>query len=132
MGRIISFEIFKSQSSAFEILKSKGIDVISDKELQLELITYYDESISNAYEAIEDVEESFKEDWAPRLQEEFLDYKWREYASLNNPKAFFERQSNISLFKLYKENRASGLPYLEAALEKVSKIRKLSKKQIND
>lgn len=60
MGKIISFEIFKSQSSAFEILKAKGIDVISDKTLQLELISYYDESLYHTYNAFEDVEESFK------------------------------------------------------------------------
>jgi hypothetical protein len=127
MGKIISFEIFKSQSSAFEILKSKGIDVISDKELQLELISYYDESLYNVYEAFEDVEESFKNDWVPILKEDFLDYRWREYAIPVNSKAFFEKQPTISFIRLYKENRSSGEPYLEAALEKISKIRTLSK-----
>ena len=40
MGKIISFERFKSQSSAFEVLKAKGIENISNKELQLKLISY--------------------------------------------------------------------------------------------
>ena len=132
MGKIISFEMFKSQSSAFEILKSKGIDVVSDKELQLELISYYDGSLYNVYEALEDVEESFKRDWVPILKEEFLDFKWRDYATPVDSKAFFEKQATISFIKLYKENRASGEQYLEATLEKISIIRKLSKKYIND
>ena len=132
MGKIISFEMFKSQSSAFEILKSKGIDVISDKDLQLELISYYDESLYSVYEALEDVEESFKNDWVPILKEDFLDFKWREYAIPIDSKAFFEKQATISFIKLYKENRASGERYLEAALEKISKIRKLSEKHMND
>ena len=127
MGKIISFESFKSQSSAFEVLKSKGIELISDKELQLELISYYDESLYNVYEAFEDVEESFKKDWVPILKEDFLDFKWREYAKPVDSKAFFEKQATISFIKLYKENRASGEGYLQAALEKISKIRKLSK-----
>lgn len=132
LGKIISFEMFKSQSSAFEILKSKGIDVISNKELQLELISYYDESLYSVYEALEDVEESFKNDWVPIIKENFLDYKWREYAIPVNAKAFFEKQSTISFIRLYKENRSSGEQYLEAALDKISKIRKLSKKHMND
>ena len=132
LGKIISFESFKSQSSAFEVLKSKGIEVISDKELQLELISYYDESLYNVYEAFEDVEESFKKDWEPRLQNEFIDYKWLEYAIPVDSRVFFEKQSTISFIKLYKENRASGVGYLEAALEKILKIRELSKKHVND
>ncbi len=34
MGQIITFERFKSTSSAFEVLKAKGIETISNKELQ--------------------------------------------------------------------------------------------------
>ena len=133
MGKIISFEMFKSQSSAFEILKSKGIDVISNKELQLELISYYDESLYGVYEALEDVEESFKNDWVPIIKEDFLDYKWREYAIPADVKAFFENKSNISFIKLYNENRSSGREqYLEATLEKISRIRELSKKHMNE
>ena len=132
MGKIISFENFKSQSSAFEVLKSRGLEVISDNELQLELISYYDESLYRVDEAIEDVEESFKKNWEPIMQEEFSDYKWREYAIPVDSKALFKKQSIIRFFKLYKDNRASGEPYLEAALEKISKIRKLSKKHLND
>ena len=124
LGKIISFEMFKSQSSAFEILKSKGIDVISDKELQLELISYYDERLYTTYEALKDVEESFKNDWVPILKEDFLDFKWREYAIPVDSKAFFEKQSTISFFKLFKENRSSGEQYLEGTLEKISEIRK--------
>jgi hypothetical protein len=76
--------------------------------------------------------ESFKTDWAPILKEDFLDYKWRELAIPTDSKAFFEKQSTISFIKLYRENRSSGEGYLEAALEKISKISSLSKAHIND
>ena len=131
LGKIISFERFKSQSSAFEVLKSKGLDIISDSELQLELISYYDESVNNVYVAHKDVEESFKKDWEPIIQKEFSDYRWREYAIPNDSIAFFEKKSIISFLRFYKENRSSGEIYSEIALEKISKIRTLSKKQIN-
>ena len=55
MGEIISFERFKSQSSAFEVLKSKGIETISDNELQLALISYYDENLYKVYQSLNDV-----------------------------------------------------------------------------
>ncbi len=132
LGKIISFERFKSQSSAFEMLKSKGIDVISDNELQLALISYYDENVHAVYVALMDVEESFKKHWEPILKNEFSDFIWREYAPPIDSKMFFEKQSTISFLKLYKANRASSEPFVEAALEKISKIKKLSKKYIDD
>ena len=101
LGKIISFERFKSQSSAFEVLKSKGIDIISDTELQLELISYYDESVNNVYVAHKDVEESFKKDWEPIIQKEFSDYRWRRYAIPNDSKALFEKKPIISFFRFY-------------------------------
>lgn len=132
MGKVISFEIFRSQSSAFEILKSKGIEVISSKELQLELISYYDENLHFTYQAFEDVKGSFEEDWTPILQEEFSDFKWREYAKPFDAESFFENQKYVSLFKLYRENRASGAQYIEGALDKISSIRDFTDKHIND
>lgn len=68
----------------------------------------------------------------PILKKDFLDYKWREYAILVDAKAFFEKNSTISFIRLYNENRASGGQYVTATLEKISKIRTLSKKHIND
>ncbi|WP_191858241.1 DUF6090 family protein [Hanstruepera ponticola] len=132
LGKIISFERFKSQSSAFEVLKSKGIDIISDTELQLELISYYDESVNNVYVAHKDVEESFKKDWEPIIQKEFSDYKWREYAIPNDSKALFKKKPIVNYLRFYKENRSSGEIYSEIALDKISKIRKLSKKYVTD
>jgi len=74
MGKIINFERFKSQSSAFEVLKSKGIETITDNKLQLALISYYDENLFRVYQSLDDVEESFSNDWIPIIKEEFLDF----------------------------------------------------------
>jgi hypothetical protein len=51
MGKIISFERFNSQSSSFEVLKAKGIENISNKKLQLKLISYYDENLFRLYQS---------------------------------------------------------------------------------
>lgn len=132
LGEIISFERFKSQSSTFEMLKSKGIDIISNDELQLALITYYDEHVQSVYAAHKDVEESFKSNWERIIQQEFLNFEWKKQAIPINPKAFFNKQSNISFIKLYKANKSSSEPYLDAALEKLSEIKKLSKNHLSD
>jgi hypothetical protein len=125
MGKIISYEQFKSQSSAFEVLKAKGIETISDKELQLALITYYDVSLYEVYQSLEDVEFSFKEDWIPVLKQDFVDFKWTDFSKPVNSKTYFEKPSTIVLFRLYQDNREGSVRTIESALQKISEIRSL-------
>ncbi|MGB5646716.1 MAG: DUF6090 family protein, partial [Muriicola sp.] len=124
MGKIICFERFQSQSSAFEVLKAKGIENVTDNQLQLELISYYDEYLFSLYKSLEDVEYSFKTDWIPVLKTQFLDFKWRGYSVPIDSKSFFEDKSNIVLFKLFRDNRDGEIEQMEANLKKIAEIRK--------
>ncbi len=130
MGKVVTFERFKSQSSAFEVLKSKGIETISDKELQLNLISYYDETLFRVYEALNDVEDFFNVDWIPVIKNDFNDFSYRVRMEPRNPILFFENPSSMVLFKLYKDNREQGSVHrMKTALDEISKLRTLIKKQ---
>jgi hypothetical protein len=130
MGKIISFERFKSQSSAFEVLKAKGIENISDKELQVELISYYDENLFKLYESLNDVLNSFNVDWIPIIKSDFSDFKFMKNCTPIDSKSFFEKQSSIIMFKLFRDNRSGEVEKLENALAKISEIRTLIKKDL--
>jgi hypothetical protein len=127
MGKIISFERFKSQSSAFEVVKAKGIETISVKELQLSLISYYDVSLFAVYQSLEDVEDSFATDWSPIIKQDFLDFKWMDFCQPVNSKTFFEKPSSIVLFRLFQDNREGSVQQIESALQTISEIRSLIK-----
>jgi hypothetical protein len=129
MGKVVTFERFKSQPSAFEVLKSKGIETISDKELPLNLISYYDETLFRVYEALNDVENFFNVDWIPVIKNDFNDFSYRVRMEPRNPKVFFENPSSVVLFKLYKDNREQGsVRRMKTALDEISKLRTLIKK----
>lgn len=130
MGKIISFERFKSQSSAFEVLKAKGIENISDKELQVGLISYYDENLFKLYESLNDVLNSFNNDWIPVVKSDFSDFKWTEYCTPIDSKTFFEKPSTITLFRIYKDNRDGQVRKMKSALAKISEIRTLIKRDL--
>ncbi len=125
MGKIIVFERFKSQSSAFEVLKSKGIESISDKKLQMSLISYYEQSLFNTYQSLNDVEKSFNNDWVPVVKEDFSGYNWMDYGVPSNSKEFFEKPSTVVLFKLFSNNRQGSISTMQKSLEKITEIRKL-------
>jgi hypothetical protein len=130
MGKIISFERFNSQSSSFEVLKAKGIENISNKKLQLKLISYYDENLFRLYQSLLDVEKSFNSDWVPVLKTDFSDFKFTKYCVPTNKKVFFEKPSTIILFKLYKDNRSGQVRNMESALINISEIRSLIKESL--
>jgi len=130
MGKIISFERFRSQSSAYEMLKAKGLENISDRKLQMALISYYDQSLYQVYQSLNDVELSFNNDWIPLLKKDFTDFKWTVYCQPANSKEFFEKPANITLFKLYQDNRRGLVRNGERALDKITEIRNLIKKDI--
>ncbi len=132
MGKIIVFERFKSQSSAFEVLKSKGIESISNKELQMGLISYYEQNLFDTYQSLQDVEESFKADWVPVIKEDFLEFNWMDYNLPTNSKEFFEKPSSIVLFKIFKNNRAGSVSALQKSLDEISKLRVLIRDYKND
>ena len=132
MGKIISFERFKSQSSAFEVLKSKGIETITNKELQLALISYYDNILHRLYESLFDVEHSFKDDWIPLVKDDFSDFEWMDHCDPNDPEDFFEKPSSVVLFKIYQDNRLGSVTTLEKSLDAIADIRMRIKKHIGD
>lgn len=127
MGKIISFERFKSQSSAFEVLKAKGIETVSQKELQMALISYYDVNLFNVYQALNDVEDAFNKDWTPVIKSDFSDFKWRNYCTPTDSKTFFEKQSTPVLFKLFQDNRTGNVTHIKDGLHKISEIRAIIK-----
>ncbi|MDZ7614445.1 MAG: hypothetical protein U5K51_12665 [Flavobacteriaceae bacterium] len=130
MGKIISFERFKSQSSAFEVLKARGIESISDKNLQLALISYYDVDLFEVYQSLDDVEYSFNSDWIPVIKANFSNFTWLTYHEPLDSKAFFENPSNIVLFKLFKDNREGSVRNIESALQNINAIRTQIKMQL--
>ncbi|MHA7130700.1 DUF6090 family protein [Algoriphagus namhaensis] len=129
MGKIITFQRFKSQSSAFEVLKSKGIDNISNKELQLVLMEYYDQTLFKVYQANEDVQHFFEYDWVPVAKAQFSSFIYLEKIEPRNPKEFFDDPSTPVLFKMYQDNRSGSIRRMEKALEDISTLRVLIKQQ---
>ena len=123
LGKIICFERFKSKSSAFEVLKAKGIEIISVNNIQQALISYYDESLYNVDQALKDVESSFNIDWIPVLKSDFKDFQWRISCQPINAKDFYTKTSSITLIKLYQDNQEGSVRGIQEAMDKITEIR---------
>ena len=123
MGKVIRFERFKSQSSGFEVLKSKGIDHLSVQKLKVDLINYYDEILFKVYQSNSDVEGSFNEDWIPLAKKEFSDFDYDDRMEPIDLKAFMENPQHIVLFKMFQDNREGAIYRMSVALEEISSLK---------
>ncbi|MBN7814616.1 hypothetical protein [Algoriphagus pacificus] len=130
MGKVIRFERFKSQSSGFEVLKSKGIDLLSVQKLKIDLINYYDEILFKVYQANSDVEGSFNEDWIPLVKKEFSDFDYDDRMEPNDLQAFIENPQHIVLFKMFQDNREGAIYRMRVALAEISSLKAQIKSQL--
>ena len=60
MGDFICFDRFSAKTSAFEVLKSKGLYTIQHKELRKLITTFYDSDIQQVKDALADIELEFE------------------------------------------------------------------------
>ena len=130
MGKIICFERFRSQSSAYEMLKAKGLENISDRKLQMALISYYDQSLYSVYQSLNDVELSFNNDWTPIIKKEFTDLNGLTTVSRQIQKNSLKSRLTLLYLKLYQDNRRGMVRNGQKALDKITEIRELIKEDI--
>lgn len=80
LGDIIQFDRFQPLTNSYEALKSKGIDLISNKQLRFLIGTYYDDEINHLIKTLGDIELTFNNDWVPIMKEHLVSFKFKSSA----------------------------------------------------
>jgi hypothetical protein len=55
-------------TNAYGVLKSKGLDQVTNKELRFLLGAYYDDKANHIIKAVDDINFTFENDWTPILK----------------------------------------------------------------
>ncbi|MFZ9011492.1 MAG: DUF6090 family protein [Anaerohalosphaeraceae bacterium] len=63
LGQVAQFDRFQPLTNSYEVLKSKGLDIISSDTVRLLLGQYYDDKIATSSQSIGDIEISFNNHW---------------------------------------------------------------------
>jgi hypothetical protein len=127
LGAIIQFDRFQPLTNAYEVLKSKGIDQIKDKELRFLLGAYYDDKANFVIKGIGDIEWTFLNDWLPILYKHVVEFEFGEYVivddvSIFNPPSEIRNLliMNQGNFKGCIENIQEGLVIIDQILVKIN------------
>jgi len=131
LGDVIQFDRFQPLTNAYEVAKSKGLDLISNKQLRFLLGTYYDDASKHAVKSIEDIERVFSGHWVPFMQKEGLDFKFREYVVVRDYTIFKEDTDAKGVLRLNQDNYRSGSETIKIVIGIIEKLQALIKEELD-
>ena len=131
LGSIVQFDRFQPLTNAYEVLKSKGLDLVSNKELRFLMGTYYDDQAYIVSNANEDLKQTFVDDWIPIMRKGVEDFVFKEYVIVENEQAFLDSDAVRNILILNRSNYDGSIQYMEEGLGLINTILEIIEKEIH-
>ena len=130
LAAIMSFERIQPRVSGFEVLKSRGLDLITNEELRLGLATYYDETLTQILQSLGDIEWSFKREIIPDIRRVVSGFHFKKQVTVKDPETYLSDMSTIAYYQLFRDNRMGTLEPLERGLNQIGALRSEIRKEL--
>ena len=130
LGAIIQFDRFQPLTNAYEVLKSNGLDKISNKKLRFLLGRYYDDEASHMIKSTNDIEIAFNDHWLPILFEEMVEFEFKKSVELRDYSILLKPSKAQNILKLNRDNLTSGSKRIKRGLATIEEIQNLIETEI--
>jgi hypothetical protein len=130
LGNIVQFDRFLPLTNAYEVLKSKGLDLVTHKELRFMLGTYYDDQAKIITNANEDLKMSFEDDWLPIMRSGVVDFEFKKYLILQDERAFIASDNLRNIMVLNRSNYSGSIEYMNSGVELIDSILEIINTQV--
>ena len=131
LGAIIQFDRFQPLTNAYEVLKSNGLDRISNKQLRFLLGKYYDDEAIRMIKSTNDIELAFNDHWIPILFEETVEFEFKKSIELKDYSVLLKSSKERNILKLSHDNYSSGINKIKSGINTIDEIENLIKTEIN-
>ena len=122
LGSIIQFDRFQPLTNAYEVAKSKGLDLITNKQLRFQIGAYYDDESKKAAKSIEDIERAFQRDWVDILRSEAIEVKFKQYVILKDVDILKKDTKSFNNIRLNKDNYNGGYQRVKKVIIHIENI----------
>lgn len=122
MGNIAQFDRFQPLTNAYEVLKSRGLDVLSNQDLAYQIGKYYDDDAQRMIKTIGDIEFSFNEDWVPILRTDVDDFQFRKFMILSDWRSLLENGRARKIVILNRDNYSTGSSTIEHVIGSLNEL----------
>ena len=131
LGDVIQFDRFQPLTNAYEVLKSKGLDQITNKQLRFLLGTYFDDKANHIIKAIDDIYHTFENDWLPILKKNVVELKFKGYVILQNYTIFTNPGETRNILVMNIDNFAGSNQYIKEGIVIIDEILEIITKELN-
>ncbi|WP_145758380.1 DUF6090 family protein [Sediminicola sp. YIK13] len=129
LGSVIQFDRFQPLTNAYEVLKSNGLDRISNKQLRFLLGKYYDDEALRMIKSTNDIELAFNEHWIPILFEETVEFEFKKSIELKDYSVLLKPSKERNILKLHRDNYASGINKIKNGIRTIEELQNLITKE---
>ena len=129
LAEIIQFGRFQPLTNAYEVLKSNGLDRISNKQLRFLIGKYYDDDALRMIKATNDIELAFNDHWIPILFEETVEFEFKKSIELKDYSVLLKSSKERNILKLNRDNYSSGISKISSGISSIEEIQSLIAKE---
>jgi len=131
LAGFIQFDRFQPLTNAYEVLKSKGLDQVQNKQLRFLLGTYYDDKATHIIKAVGDIEYEFTNYWIPIIRKHVVDFKFKNYIIIDNPEIISSPSEIRKSLILQQDNYKGSIQYINEGITIVENIMLLIEQELN-
>ena len=131
LADIIQFDRFQPLTNAYEVAKSKGLDLISNKQLRFIIGTYYDDESKNVTKSIKDIENAFARDWVDFMKNEVQEMKFKEYVILKDIEVLKDHPVAINNLRFNISNYNGGYKRIKRVIGLLERIIESINQELN-
>jgi hypothetical protein len=130
LGNIARFDRFLPLTNSYEVLKSRGLDILPNEELAYQIGKYYDTDAPNVTKGVADIETSFVNDWIPFLKSNDVEFEFGRRLDVHDWKFAFDDGSMLRIVKLNRDNYSSGAAQLAIIIRNLDELINLVEKEL--
>jgi hypothetical protein len=131
LGDILQFDRFQPLTNSYEALKSKGIDLISNKQLRFLMGTYYDDEINHLIKGLGDIELTFNNDWVPIMKDHIVSFRFKSSVVFDDMSMVQKDSKARRLIILNRDNFNAAKTRVERVRNHILKIQAIINEELN-
>ena len=130
LADVMQFDRFHSLSSAYEVLKSRGLDIVRNDVLRTTLGIYYDSWAREIQQHNRDIETGFMSRWIPVIIADIEEFDFDVVAKPYDASALLNDRRFLNTLKVEQDNHEGAAEQLEAMIRVNEQLQNLIEAEI--
>ena len=125
LADVMQADRFNVISNAYDVLKSRGLDIVKNDELRLTLGIYYDNWANEIKAHYADLQSAFEKRWIPFIISDIREFDWDKVADPYDAAELLQNSRFINTLKIEQDNHEGAIEKTEEMIDVNEKLQRL-------